>query len=283
VTTPIADEVMRLADGRLLAWAEWGDPRGTPVVFLHCSPGSRILCPGPGATEAAGVRLITIDRPGYGRSEPAAHPTLTGFAEDVRRLIDHLWLGQVPMVGWSGGGQYAAACAAVLGERVMALALLATPAPDDEVPWVSRPFRDLAELAKTDPERVLRAATDAGATLAAAVERVGDSWQSATDRDIRARGDTEDALRAMWREAFRAGVHGVAADLVAGSRPWGFASSDVKAPVALFFGTDDSTVGAEHRHWWTRMLPGADLVVVPGCGHLVPFVAWDDILMAVTR
>jgi pimeloyl-ACP methyl ester carboxylesterase len=282
VTVPMADEVMRLADGRLLAWAEWGDPRGSPVVFLHCSPGSRILCPDPAATAAAGVRLITIDRPGYGRSEPAANPTLTGFAEDVRRLVDHLWLGQVPMVGWSGGGQYAAACAAVLGERVKALALLATPAPDDEIRWLSGPFRDLAELARTEPERALRVATESGATVTAA-EHVGDSWDSAADREIRSRGGTEDALQAMWREAFRAGPHGMAADVVAEARPWGFACSDLRARVALFYGEDDPTVGPEHGRWWSRRLPRGHLAVVPGCGHLVPFVAWDDILLAVTR
>jgi pimeloyl-ACP methyl ester carboxylesterase len=281
--TPTADEVVRLADGRILAWAEWGDPRGSPVVFLHSSPGSRLLCPDPGATAAAGVRLITIDRPGYGRSEPAANPTLTGFAEDVRRLIDHLWLGQVPMVGWSGGGQYAAACAAVLGERIKALALLATPAPDHEIPWLSGPLRDLAQLANTDPQGALRAATEAGAALSAAPEQAGDGWTSPADRAIRARSSTEDDLRNMWREAFRAGAHGLAADVVAGSRPWDFACSDLTIPVALFYGEDDPAVGPEHGRWWSQTLPRADLELVPDCGHLVPFVVWADILGAVTR
>ena len=69
---PLADEVLRLADGRQLAWAEWGDPRGSPVVFLHPSPGSRMLCPDVHATARAGVRLITVDRPGYGGSDPVA-------------------------------------------------------------------------------------------------------------------------------------------------------------------------------------------------------------------
>jgi pimeloyl-ACP methyl ester carboxylesterase len=205
------------------------------------------------------VRLITIDRPGYGRSEPVADPTLTGFAEDVRRLIDHLWLGQVPMVGWSGGGHYAAACAAVLGERVNALALLATPAPDDGIP------------------------SEAGATLVPAPEQAGDTWTSAADRAIRARSDTEDALQDMWREAFRAGPHGLAADVVAGSRPWGFSCEDLAVPVALFYGEDDPAVGPEHGRWWAETLPRGDLGLVPDCGHLVPFVAWADILRAVTR
>src|SRR5215469_10399612 len=82
VTSPYADEVLALADGRKLAWAEWGDPRGSPLVFLHPCPGSRMLCPDQAATEAAGVRLITVDRPGYGRSDPVAEPTVPGFADD---------------------------------------------------------------------------------------------------------------------------------------------------------------------------------------------------------
>jgi pimeloyl-ACP methyl ester carboxylesterase len=235
------------------------------------------------ATAQAGVRLITIDRPGYGRSEPTDKPTLTAFAEDVRRLIDHLWLGQVPIVGWSGGGLYAAACTAVLGDRVKALALLATPTPDHEFPWLSGPLRDLAKLAYTDPEQALRAATETEADLASGAEYAGAAWKGPADRATLARSDTVDALGTMWREAFRTGVQGLAADVVACSRPWDFAWSDLQVPVDLFYGEDDPAVGPDHGDWWARTLPKGNLDLVPRCGHLVPFVAWLDILMAVTQ
>jgi pimeloyl-ACP methyl ester carboxylesterase len=280
VTTPYADEVLALADGRLLAWAEWGDPRGSPLVFLHPCPGSRILCPDPAATRAAGVRLITVDRPGYGGSDPVAEPTLAGFAHDLERLLDHLWLGEIRMVGWSCGGQYAAACAALLAERVSAVALLATPAPDSQLRWLTPPMREVAELANTDPDRALAAAEALGA-LAVAPERAGAGWVSPVDPFTGVEPEVRQALSAMWGEAFRSGARGLAADMVAGSRPWGFPTSQLRARTALFYGEDDPVIDPKHGRWWAAVLPGAELVIRSGSGHLVPFVAWADILRTV--
>ncbi len=277
----MADEVLTLADGRLLAWAEWGDPRGSPVVFLHPAPGSRMLCPDPRATAAAGVRLITVDRPGYGRSHPVHNPTLAGFARDVERLLDHLWLGQVPVVGWSGGGQYAAACAAVLAERVTAVALVATPAPDSQVRWLTGALREVAELATEEPTQALAAATRWSATVAVSPERAGDAWNSPPDVAARSRPEVRQALMTMWGEAFRGGASGLAADLLAGCLPWGFAPADVRAPAALFYGEDDAAIHPAHGRWWARALPQGMLAIRPQSGHLLPFDSWTDILSAV--
>ena len=76
---PRADEMMTLTDGRTLAYCEWGDPTGHPVVLMHGAPGSRLLCPDEEATAASGVRLLTADRPGYGGSDPRPDPTLLGW------------------------------------------------------------------------------------------------------------------------------------------------------------------------------------------------------------
>ena len=264
MTTPHADEVLALADGRLLAWAEWGDPRGSPLVFLHPCPGSRMLCPDPTATAAAGVRLITVDRPGYGRSETVAEPTLAGFAQDLERLLDHLWLGQIRVVGWSWGGRYAAACAALLAERVSAIALLATPAPYHQLPWLTP--ADAATI---------------GAPVAAAPLAAGPGWDGHFDNTAQVRPAVSRALATMWEEAFRPGTHGLAADLVAGSRPWGFVTSQVRCPATLFYGKDDPVVDPSHGWWWAGELPNAELIVRRGNGHSVVFDAWDDILSAV--
>jgi pimeloyl-ACP methyl ester carboxylesterase len=276
----IADETLRLEDGRLLAWAEWGDPRGRPLLLLHPSPGSRLLCPDEVVTRDEGVRLFTVDRPGYGGSDPSPDPTLLGFARDVARLIDHLWLGRVGLVGWSMGGQYAAAGAALLRDRVSALGLVATPAPDDQVPWLPAEVRHLADLARGEPDRALVDATRAAWPLAAAPERAGERWGSPADAAVRGRVGVEEALSGMWREAFQRGPHGVAADLVAGARPSGFGPSDITAPAALFYGADDAVVDLAHAHWWARNLASAELTVVDQAGHLVPLIVWADILQA---
>lgn len=272
MTAPHADEVLELADGRHLAWAEWGDPRGSPLVFFHPWPGSRLLCPDAAATAQAGVRLITVDRPGYGRSDPVADPSLAGFVHDLERLLDHLWVGEVPVVGWSAGGQYAAACAALLAERVSAVALVATPAPHHELRWLTPSFQEVAKLAATDPPRALAAAALLRAPLA-----------STPDWSLIARLPPESKLelRTMCTEALRPGIGGLAADVVAGSRPWGFVASELPSRVALFYGKDDPVITPEHGRWWARALTGAALTVVPESGHLVPLVAWAEILEAV--
>jgi len=205
-----------------------------------------MLCPDPAATKAAGVRLITVDRPGYGRSDPVADPTLAGFARDLERLLDHLWLGEIPVVGWSGGGQYAAASAALLAERVSAVALVATPAPDAHLRWLTPSFREVAELATT-----------------------------------RLSPEAKQGLADMWNEALRTGAGGFAADVAAGSRPWGFSPSDVRARTALFYAEDDPVIHPGHGRWWARALPRAELTILPGTDHFLPFVAWADILRAV--
>ncbi|HWC36935.1 MAG TPA: alpha/beta hydrolase, partial [Acidimicrobiales bacterium] len=240
---PTADEVLRLEDGRLLAWAEWGDPQGVPVLFLHCSPGSRMFCPDDDATGAAGVRLITVDRPGYGGSDASSRPTLIGFANDLGRLIDHLWLGRISVVGWSGGGQFAAACAALLRDRVDSLVLAATPAPDEHVRWVPDSIRPLAEWANADPAGALQSARQVSRVLVDGPERAGDSWDATADRIIRSRPGVEGALVCMWREALRTGADGLAADLVAASTAWQLDLAEVTAHSHLFYGEDDTVVG----------------------------------------
>ena len=109
---PRADATVTLADGRTLAYCEWGNSSGHPVVLMHGAPGSRLLCPDEDATAAAGVRLLTVDRPGYGGSDPRPDPTLLGWADDVQALADQLGLERSAVVGFSAGGGSALACAA---------------------------------------------------------------------------------------------------------------------------------------------------------------------------
>ncbi len=269
---PLADEVLRLADGRLLAWTEWGDPRGSPVVFLHPCPGSRMFCPDEPATAGRGVRLITVDRPGYGGSDPVANPTFTGFATDLERLADHLWLGQFPIVGWSGGGPYAAACAARLGERVSTLALVAVPAPG-----LSPAAPDLRRLAGEDPEQALAAVAADTETRATGPAGAGEGWTSPADTATRRQPGVEEALRTMWAEGLRAGTRGLAADVAAGLAPWEFDPSEVRTSARLFYGDDDPVVGLPDARWWERALPDAHVSVLRG-GHLLPVTAWPHIL-----
>ena len=134
---PLADATITLADGRTLAYCEWGNPTGSPVLLAHGGPGSRLLCPDEDATAAAGVRLLTVDRPGYGGSGPRPDPSLLGWADDVQVLADRLGLERFAVVGWSAGGGYALACAARMPERISAVGLACCEGPLTrcQVPW----------------------------------------------------------------------------------------------------------------------------------------------------
>jgi pimeloyl-ACP methyl ester carboxylesterase len=154
IGVPRVDGSVRLRDGRTLAYAEWGDLRGRPVVLLHGMPNSRQLYPDEDGTRAAGVRLITMDRPGYGRSDPRPGRTLLDWVDDYAEFADLRDLPPCPIVGWSSGGPYALACAARIPGRVRPIGLAASNAPLDEAPggWdeLSPEVRGLIERMRQD-------------------------------------------------------------------------------------------------------------------------------------
>lgn len=101
---PIRDEQMRLRDGRILAYAEWGDMHGHPVFFFHGSPLSRLWCPDESATRAAAVRLVAVDRPGFGGSDLQPGRRLEDWPSDVTELADALGFDRFAVAGYSAGG-----------------------------------------------------------------------------------------------------------------------------------------------------------------------------------
>ena len=234
---PRADATIMLADGRALAYCEWGDPTGSPVLLVHGGPGSRLLCPDEDATVAAGVRLLTVDRPGYGGSAPRPDPTLLDWADDVQALADRLGLERFAVVGFSAGGGYALACAARMPERISAVGLASCEGPYDEVP-------DALDQGMTPEERTLfeRIRRDPAAARLAVAEHVAwyqdpdTIWEwepPAVDVPILARPDVREALTLMFREGARQGVGGLVDDWIALSLPWGLDLAEVQMPVVV--------------------------------------------------
>jgi pimeloyl-ACP methyl ester carboxylesterase len=278
-TSPTADHTLTRADGRSVAWAEWGDPKGQPVLLVHRNPGSRLLDPDSSATAPAGARLITIDRPGYGRTDPVADPTRSAVASDVAAVVGEVGVDEVALIGWSGGGMFALEAAAALGSRVRSLSLVCTPAPDDEIPWVPDEFRPLTAQVQSDPKQALAAITEACGFYAEDPEAVVESDPGPADAEVRAQAGIADALRTMMREGARQGAVGMAADIVAGSRDDPLPLADVRARVRLWYG-DADWIGPEHGRWYADRLGGAQLSIVPGAGHLLPLTNWRAILDA---
>jgi pimeloyl-ACP methyl ester carboxylesterase len=142
-----------LADGRRLAWAEWGSPRGTPVLLCPGAALSRHLGISARAVAALGVLLISVDRLGLGASTPARGHTLADFGADVGELIELRGLGRPALIGTSQGAPFALACAAAGITRALALVsasdVVAAPQFRSALPLH---LRNLLDLVATDPD-----------------------------------------------------------------------------------------------------------------------------------
>jgi len=121
-----------LPDGRLLAYAQHGDLNGKPVFFFHGTPSSRFLRhPDDVLTSSLGIRLITIDRPGFGLSDSYPNRKLLDWPDDVAAVADVLGIERFAISGLSGGGPYAAACAYKIPHRVTMAGIICGVGPTD--------------------------------------------------------------------------------------------------------------------------------------------------------
>lgn len=277
------EQTLTTADGRTVAYTVDGPADGAVVVLLHSAPGSRHLDPDPAATAAAGVRLVTIDRPGYGGSSPFPSdvvPSLPAQADDVAAVLDALGAAEAGIAGWSHGGRVAAAFAARHPERIRALAIVGTPSPED-LTWIPEEQQALLDGLRDDP-------FTATAKLAAILEEAG---QEAPEGEaglayIAGPGDadllTDDAVKArvvaMVESAFARGAVGCAADVVADQlAPWGFDPRSIGAPTSLVYSEDDF-VAPYHGDWWADRISTATRTTTSGVGHLLIVPEWAAVL-----
>lgn len=274
-------------DGRTLALTDRGPADGPVVVLLHSAPGSRRLDPDPAATATAGVRLLTMDRPGYGDSTPLPQdvlPTLAGLADDVAHALRSLGVADAGIAGWSAGGRVALGVAARHPDLVRAVALIGTPAPDDDVPWIPAEHREALRAMRAAPETAYPAMVSAFGSRPAPPDPVLMVVGGDADGSVLADDAAAGRLREMLAAAFAQGPAGSAADVVAANvPPPGYDVAAVGAPVALFYADGDEVVSPAHGDWWAGRLASSTRHPVSGVGHLLVVPAWPDVLTTLTR
>jgi len=280
-----------LADGRRLCYADLGSPKGRPALFFHGGLQCRLVThPDPRAAEDAGVRLISVDRPGFGRSDFRPGRRLADWAEDVRQLADALDLGELTVVGWSAGGPHALACAWGLPGRVHRTVVVSC-AGNLERPGAIRQIRAPAIRRSTWlARRSFPATRMAVAALAWRARRdpaalaprlfASGPYAPPGDRENVVRPEVRAHLEEGLREAFRAGARGPAWDACVISRPWGFDVGKIASRVLLWHGTEDDVAPIDMARDLQRALPNADLRAVSGGGHFLLFDHWLEILAA---
>lgn len=277
-----------LADGRWLGVAKYGAATGEPVLVCHGLPGSRRqMHPDTAIAGRLGLRLIAVDRPGCGWSGPRARRDALAAAEDLVALLDALGLARVRVAGISGGGPFALALAAVAPDRVRAVALVSSVAPElGARRWGAHMGRlewQALRAARRLPGLLVPLAT----ALAWYARHHPDGYLDHVarrlgrpDRTILDRPQVRAMFRADLAAAFAQGPTGFIADLVAIAGPWGFALSRVTAPVDVWHGAVDALVPVACARELARDLPRARLHLVPDAGHFMVFDRWEEILTA---
>lgn len=279
-------QTLPLQDGRQLAFAEYGDLNGSPLLYFHGAPGSRRDCSFDEAIlHRLNMRLIVPDRPGYGLSDFQENRCLLDWPADVAQLADSLGLDRFAVLGFSCGGSYALACAHKLKERIAAVGVmgcvapLETPGMESPEMWdaVSPAFRGMYQLAASDPgqleQQLAPAAVSPEGVLAMVEEAV-----SAPDKATFAKPDFRERLLANLTASLRQGAKAVVWDLHVAALPWGFDLADIQHPVQLWHGTDDLVAQVAMGYYLAESLPHCRAQFMENEGHYSLFNHMEVIL-----
>jgi len=277
---PILDAQVSLSDGRSLAYAVWGDPDGQTVLLFHGAPGSRMFTPDPDLTARAGVRLVTVDRPGYGRSDADPGRTILDWPADILQLADAIQAPRFAIAAHSSGGPYALACAVQLSNRISAVTLVSCPAPYD-VPMTQvadDEDRALTRLCRDDPDRAVARFAESIAVVVDDPEVFLTVPRPPPDSELLADEGIRNMFLRTIHEAVRQGADAYGRDCVLERRPWGFALGDVDQNVSIWHGEQDGVVDPAQAAALKDELHVAHLSLVPDDGHGLILARWTDIL-----
>jgi pimeloyl-ACP methyl ester carboxylesterase len=270
-----------LNDGRRLAYVSDGDPDGFPVVGLHGTPGCRLSRQRDDAPyKAARVRYIATDRAGYGQSTRHHGRTIADEASDIAELANALRLNEFGVVGASGGGPHALACAALLGDRVVRAACLVGIAPygadglerSDYLSGMDPLNLEAHEWAEAGEETLTREFTRLQAEWVSKaaldpLEVFADIDLAESDLDYLRRPEVVANIRRVVTEQAAHGVGGWVDDDLAFIRPWGFDVHDITAPTLVSYGEADVLSSPIHGEWLAAHVPGCVVHVTQG-GHM---------------
>lgn len=267
---------VRAADDRDLEILVDGPDRGAMLLLHNGTPTAATRNPHI-ATPAAnrGLRTVTYSRPGYAASTPQRGRSVADAAQDTEAIIDALGANRFMALGWSGGGPHALACAALLSERCVAAATMASIAPYGAagLDWVAgmgpeniEEFGAALKGEQALTEFLDKAAGDlravTGLELAAALgELVSEVDKTALT------GEFAEVMAETFRRSVSTGIAGWRDDDLAFTRPWGFDLKNIRVPVAIWQGAQDRMVPFDHGRWLAANVAGAQSRLLDDEGH----------------
>jgi pimeloyl-ACP methyl ester carboxylesterase len=270
-------DIVQFRDGAVVAFGEYGEPTGVPVIFCHGWPSSRTMAQlAHQPARSLGVRIISPDRPGISGSSMQLDRKLSDWPGLLERLVDHLDIGDFRMLAISGGAPYAYATAVALAERVRAIAVVGGVIPFAELQdlkgllplyrWMLAFYRTRPQLLRWSfhlarPFLSFRAPVQLRPLLLKML--LLRSCDAASLRDNAA----FEAIFESQRRAWRGSAEGVMTDAQIYAQPWGFAVEDVRVPVRLWHGKEDRAFAVRLAEEIANRLPNCKARFIENEGH----------------
>jgi pimeloyl-ACP methyl ester carboxylesterase len=261
---------IKLRDGRSLGYAEYGDPEGKPVFYFHGFPSSRLdwplfdVC---GSAAELNARIIAVDRPGTGLSSFKRGREILDWPDDVIELADALRVDRFAVLGISGGGPYATACAFKIPERLTATGIVCGMGPPNAPgmkeggswtlpgkPWLMRRLllTMLALGLRNSPDRVMLRSKETF---------------SEPDKRLLDQPELAKVFVDSLREAFRSSISGANQDALLYARPWRFRLEDITAVIHVWHGEPDLTVTVAVGRYFADTIPNCHATFFEDEGH----------------
>src|SRR6266542_954774 len=272
-----SENFVQLQDGAVIAFEEYGDPNGAPVMFCHGWPSSRTMARlTDQPARDLGIRIISPDRPGISASSLRPDRKLSDWPRVVERIVEHLGVREFRMLAISGGAPYAYATAVAMPQRVQAIAIVGGAPPMAELleaEGLLPLYRWMLALHRTQPRLLRRLFYLARPVLSL---RPPVRFRPLLLKMLMLRPCDAESLRdaaaieaifESQRRAWRGSAEGVMADAQIYARPWGFAIEDVRVPVRLWHGKEDRAFSFHLAEEVAKRLPNCKARFVDDAGH----------------
>jgi pimeloyl-ACP methyl ester carboxylesterase len=272
-----SEDLVRLENGAVIAFEQYGDASGVPVIFCHGWPSSRTMARlTDEAARDLGIRIISPDRPGVSGSSLQPNRKLSDWPQVVERLADHLGIEKFRMLAISGGAPYAYATARAMPERVRAIAIVSGAVPIVDLVdrrGLLRLYRWMLALYRMSPQLLRKLFLMAQPILSL---RPPVRFRPLVLKMLMLQTCDEESLRdsaafeavfESQRRAWRESAEGVMIDAQIYAQPWGFPIEEVRVPVRLWHGKQDRAFSARLAEDIANRLPNCEARFVDGAGH----------------
>lgn len=256
---------------------EQAPSRAELLIYHHGTPAAGPIDPLVlTAARNAGLRTVSIIRPGYGQSTRRKGRMVADIAPLAGALATHLGHDRFVTAGWSGGGPHTIATTALLTDRCPGAVSIAGVAPFgmEDLDFLNGMGQDNIEefgAALAGESELDEFLTAMGSALKDVTgDDVIDSMASLlpeADRELLRSGHGE-VLASELRWSVKNGIDGWFDDDIAFVNPWGFDLNAVGNKVIILQGSDDLMVPFAHGQWLARNIPSADARLIQGEGHL---------------